>query len=54
MSDFSRMIIAILLMVTPWVCYDLGKQTAEEEIKAKEIKAKLEIFKKFLKENKHD
>ena len=52
MIDISRVIIAIILMITPWVMFELGKSNAECELKIKENDRKISILKKFVeKEN---
>ena len=55
MSDISRAIIAVILMITPWVMFELGKSIAECELKIKENNIKISILKKFVeRENKDE
>ena len=44
MNDTARAIVAIWLMFMPWVCFELGKMRAEEELKEKEYNSCLEIL----------
>lgn len=57
MSDISRAIIAVILMITPWVMFELGKSVAECESEIKENDIKISILKSFVKwyeEHKND
>ncbi len=49
MSDISRAIIAVILMITPWVMFELGKSVAECELEIKENDIKISILKVLLK-----
>ena len=49
MSDTSRIIVALLLMICPLIHYELGKIIEEELLESKIKLFKLEILKKFVK-----
>ena len=48
MIDISRVIIAVILMITPWVMFELGKSATEYELKIKENDRKIAILKSFV------